>query len=162
MGVFGIKGWVKVDSYTRPPENILDYPCWQLCQGDKRREMRLVSGNVHGKGLIAQLADATGKVYDDRDQAAILIGSEITVLRDELPRPAQGVYYWADLIGLEIEHLDGRKLGQVTGLFETGAHDVLVVKDGERERLIPFVNGPIVQAVDLAAGRIRVDWDPEY
>jgi 16S rRNA processing protein RimM len=83
------------------------------------------------------------------------------VLRSQLPAPAPNEFYWADLVGLEVETLAGRRLGRVRELFETPAHDMLVVS-GERDWLIPCVLGPIVKSVDLDAGRIRVDWDPEF
>ena len=57
--------------------------------------------------------------------------------------------------------IEGRELGTVSHLFATGANDVLVVK-GERERLIPFVRDGVVREIDLAAGAIVVDWDPEF
>lgn len=160
-GVFGIKGWVKLESWTRPAENILEYADWQVGRSGSWRAMRVTQGRSHGKGFIAQLADANGTLCTDRTEAERLIGSEITVGREQLAPPAQGEYYWADLLGLEVAHLDGRVLGRVQEILETPAHDVLAVA-GERQRLIPFVAGPIVRKVDLAAGRIEVDWDPEF
>lgn len=159
VGVFGIRGWVKIESWTRPPENILEYPEWQLGRAGQWRMVRQLEGRVHGKGLVARL-ESGGDILSDRDQAARLVGSEIAVLRQQLPPPAQNEFYWIDLVGLEVENLEGRRLGRVRELFETPAHDMLVVS-GERECLIPCVLGPIVQSVDLEAGRIRVDWDPD-
>jgi 16S rRNA processing protein RimM len=161
VGVFGIKGWVKVESWTRPPENILDYPEWQLGRAGQWQGVRLLEGRTHNRGLVAQLADSAGKVWSDRDRVAALVGSEIAVQREQLPPAAPNEFYWVDLVGLEVENLEGRRLGRVRELFETPAHDMLVVS-GERDYLIPCVLGPIVQAVDLKAGRIRVDWDPPH
>jgi 16S rRNA processing protein RimM len=161
VGVFGIKGWVKVQSWTRPIENILDYPEWQVSHAGKWQCMRLTEGRVHGQGLVAQLANVEGVRITDRNQAEGLVGSEIAVGREQLPPAAPHEFYWIDLIGLEVETLEGRPLGKVRELFETPAHDMLVVK-GERERLIPCVIGPIVKDVDLSARRIRVDWDPDH
>jgi 16S rRNA processing protein RimM len=160
VGVFGIKGWVKVESWTRPIGNILGYPEWQLGRAGQWRTMQRVAGRLHGSGLVAQLADAGGSVWRDRDQAASLVGSEIAVFREQLPPPEANAFYWIDLVGLEVENLEGRRLGQVRELFETPAHDMMVVS-GERECLIPCVLGPIVKKVDLSAGRIQVDWDPD-
>ena len=97
----------------------------------------------------------------DRDQAAPLVGSKLAIRRQQLPAPPPGSFYWADLVGLKVETTDGRPLGTVQRLLETGANDVLVV--GEREQhLIPFVMGQYVIAVDLDGGRIVVDWDPDF
>jgi 16S rRNA processing protein RimM len=161
VGVYGVRGWVKIESYTRPPENLLRYREWRLRQGREQVDVRLVNGRSHGRILVAQLAMASGEVCSDRDHAARLVGAGVAVARSQFPPLKPGIYYWADLIGLQVEHLDGRQLGEVTGLMETAAHDVLVVQ-GERERLIPFVQGAIVQGVDLEQRRIRVDWDPGF
>jgi 16S rRNA processing protein RimM len=160
-GVFGVKGWVKVESFTRPVENLLNYPRWQLERRGRWQEMRVQDVRPHGKGFVAQLADEAGRAITDRDEAAKLRGAEVAVLRSDLPPAAPGEYYWTDLIGLDVLDLEGASLGRVKDLMETGANDVLVVA-GERERLIPFVKGPIVKEVDLENGRICVDWSPDY
>lgn len=152
-GLFGVKGWVKVFSYTRPREAILDYPQWWLRQHGEWQLAEVGEGKPHGKTIIVRLDDIS-----DRDAAAALIGSDVAIERDAMPAPDLGSYYWSDLEGMRVEHRDGTPLGRVTGLMETGANDVLVVA-GARERLIPFVAGQIVLDVDLAAGLIRVDWE---
>lgn len=160
VGVFGVKGWVKVESWTRPPENILDYPVWLLGRAGSWQQVKLVDGRPHNRGLVVQLADVEGQPWCDRDRVAQWIGCEIAVLRGQLPPPAQNEFYWVDLVGLEVEDKEGRSLGKVRELFETPAHDMLVVS-GERDHLIPCVFGPIVLSVDIEAGRIRVDWNPD-
>lgn len=152
VGVYGVRGWVRVQSYTSPAENVLDYAPW-LVGG---RQMQVVTGRHHGAGLAVQLAGIA-----DRDVASTLVGSEITVPRAQLPATAHGEYYWADLIGLRVVNLEGVELGRVDHLFETGANDVLVVR-GDRERLIPYVPGQVVQEIRLDDGSMRVDWDPEF
>ncbi len=156
VGVFGIKGWVKVFSHTQPRENILRYDPWWLAEGDGWRRVALAGGQRHGKGLIAQVAGVA-----DRDAAQALVGRDIAIDRAQLPALPEGEYYWSDLIGLQVYGTGGVPLGRVKELIETGAHDVLVVQ-GERERLIPWAVPQIVKAVDLAAGRIDVDWAPDY
>ena len=160
-GVFGVKGWVKVESFTRPPENILRYARWRLGMKGQWREMRVVQAKPHRNGFVAQLEDEAGDQVADRDAAAALVRAEVVVLRSELPPPGKGEYYGTDLIGLEVRHVEGQVLGRVTSLMETGANDVLVVRNG-RDRLIPFVRGPIVKEVDLQTGIIRVDWHPDF
>lgn len=156
VGVYGVRGWVKVLSSTEPPEAILDHHLWQLRRGHEWRSMLLTDGRRYGKGILARLATC-----DDRDIARNLIGADIAVYRSELPDPGPGRFYWADLEGLKVCTIGGVELGIVDHLLETGANDVMVVK-GERERLIPFVQGPVVTAVDPDQGVILVDWDPEF
>ncbi len=155
-GVFGVKGWVKIFSYTEPRDNILNYKTWLLRKGSELQSCTLVTGQAHSKGVVAKLVNT-----DDRDAAALLIGWEILIERTQLPPPAPDEYYWADLEGLEVETTQGVVLGVVDYLLETGANDVLVVK-GERERLIPFLRKQTIITVDLDHGKIVVDWDPEF
>lgn len=153
-GVYGVRGWVRVVSETDPQQNILSYRPWLVGKG--QREYEVAEGRRHGKGLIVRLVG-----LDDRDAAALLVGSEIAVRRDQLPPPRPDEFYWADLEGLAVVTLDGQDLGRVDCLFATGANDVLVVK-GERERLVPFVWDQVVREIDFDGGRMTVDWDPEF
>ena len=155
-GLFGVKGWVKIHSHTAPREGILGYRTWYLKWPEGWRPCKLASGHPQGKGVVARLSG-----FDDRDQAATLVGLEIAVRREQLPKLAPGEYYWSDLEGLRVENLEGVDLGVVSHLFETGANDVLVVK-GDRERLIPYTRGEAIQRVELESGRIVVDWDPDF
>ena len=110
----------------------------------------------HGDGVIAKLAG-----IDDRDASEALGSCYFGAPREALPPPAQGEHYWADLIGLSVVNMQDRPLGRVKSLIETGANQVLVVADGEQERLLPYVE-PVVKAVDVSGGRIRVDWDSDW
>lgn len=155
-GVYGVQGWVKVHSYTDPADSIGHYNPWLVRIGDEWRETGVRDARRHGKAVIAQLEG-----YEDRDAARALVGAEIAVRRDQLAEIPEGEYYWADLVGLKVVTVSGTELGVVDHLIETGANDVLVVV-GERERLIPFVRGEVIAAVDLERGEMRVDWDPEF
>jgi 16S rRNA processing protein RimM len=155
-GVYGIRGWVKLYSHTRPAENLLDFEDVELRLGDEWKPMRLSDGQVHGNGLIGRFEG-----IDDRDAAAALLGADVAVDREDLPEPGKEEYYWADLVGLEVVTAGGVSLGRVASLMETGANDVMIV-EGDRERLVPFTPGRHVQEVDLDGGRIVVDWDPEF
>jgi 16S rRNA processing protein RimM len=155
-GVYGIRGWVKLYSHTRPAENLLDFEDVELRLGDEWKPMRLAEGRVHGNGLIGRFDGV-----DDRDGAAALLGADVAVDREDLPEPGEDEYYWADLVGLEVVTTEGVSLGRVASLMETGANDVMIV-EGDRERLVPFTPGRHVQEVDLDGGRIVVDWDPEF
>jgi len=157
VGLFGVNGWVKLESYTEPRARILKYRPWLLKAAGRETEIAEVKGRVHGKGLVAALPDV-----GDRDAAMAWVGAEIWVRRSALPKPKRGEYYWADLEGLDVVTIDGVALGAVSYLFATGANDVLVVRDGERERMIPFVLEQFVRNVDLGSRRIVVDWDPDF
>ncbi len=152
--VHGIKGWVKVHSWTRPMEAILDYQPWLL--GEDKRSVKIVDGRKQGKGMAALLPG-----YDNREQAVALVGQQIFVNRDQMPATASDEYYWSDLEGLEVHTTGGKLLGRVERLMETGANDVLVIR-GQREHLVPFIQGQYVTRVDLEGGVIEVDWDPEF
>lgn len=155
-GAYGIRGWVKVWSYTDPQTNLLDYQPWRLQLGNKTRQVKVLNGRPQGKGLVAQLAGVDG-----RDQAAELNGWEIVINRNQLPEPADDEIYWQDLIGLTVTTIDAVELGKVAEVFATGANDVLVV-NGDKARLIPFVIDHVVKTIDLDAGTLSVDWDPEF
>jgi len=157
VGLHGVDGWVKLESYTQPRTRIFSYKPWLVTIAGGEREIEAVQGREQGKGLIGKLPDC-----NDRDAAARLVGATIQVRRSALPKPKRGEVYWADLEGLDVVTTEGVAIGQVSHLFATGANDVLVVRDGERERLIPYVSGQFVREVDLKVGRITVDWDPEF
>ena len=158
VGLYGVQGWLKIESWAEPRMRIFDYQPWLLgAAPGGETKVSGVKGRTQGKGIVAQLPDVV-----DREQAAALIGTDIYVTREQLPAPAEGEYYWVDLEGLEVVTTEGVALGRVTHLFATGANDVVVARDGERERLIPFIQGSYVRSVDLSAGRMVVDWDPEF
>lgn len=156
-GVFGIKGWVKVFSLTDPRENILNYSPWILKKDGEVKEVKLLSGKRQGKSVVACIEGVS-----DRDAAASYSGWEILINKSQLPEAEEGEYYWADLVGLSVETESGIGLGKVDYLIETGANDVLVVKDTEQERLIPFLQGSTIKKIDLEGKLIIVDWDPDF
>lgn len=153
-GLYGVRGWMKIHSYTDPREGILAYPDWLVESGNAWQSMAVAEGKPHGKTIIARLEG-----IDDRDTAAVYVQAAIGVERAQLPETAEGEYYWADLEGLAVRNKDGTVLGTVAHLLETGANDVLVVREADREVLVPFVLDEVVRAVDLARGVIDVDWD---
>ncbi len=155
-GLYGVRGWVKLFSYTDPMANLLEFRLLQLGNGDVWRPAVLAEGRVQGKTLVGRFEGVT-----DRDQAAGLVGAEIAVRRDQLPATASDEVYWADLIGLEVVNVHGESLGTVDRLLATGANDVLVLR-GDTERLIPFVRGAVVKKIDQDAGRITVDWERDF
>lgn len=155
-GLYGLRGWLKVFSYTEPRSRIIDYNPLFMNIAGRWRAADVEDGRAHSKGVIIKLVG-----YDDRDAAASLIGCDIAVRRDQLPEPEPGEYYWADLEGLRVVTVNGVELGTVHHLLKTGANDVMVITD-ERERLIPFVRDEVIVDIDLEQGVMRVDWDPEF
>ncbi len=157
VGVFGVKGWVKLQSHTEPRRALFDYLPWTLRQREVERDIAEIEGREQGRGLVAHLPG-----IDTRELAETLIGTEIWVERDALPKPRKGEYYWVDLENLAVQTVAGLSLGRVSHVFATGANDVLAVRDGERERLVPFLTDDVIKRVDLDAGLIVVDWDPDF
>ena len=155
-GPYGVNGWVRVISYTEPPEELLGYSPWYLQRSGDWQATRVQEARTHGKGLVVRFPDCR-----DRDHAQEMAGSDIGIYRSQLPETGEDQYYWCDLLGLQVITLDDTPLGVVDHLIETGSNDVLVVR-GDRERLVPFIPGQVVDAVDLVAGEIRVDWDPDF
>ena len=154
-GLFGVQGWVKVFSHARPREAIIGYSPWLVKIGGDWREIAVEEGRAQGKGVVARLAG-----YADRDQASVLVGADIAVRLAQLPPLKKGEYYWAQLVGLEVVNLAGEKFGKLSHLFDSGANDVMVVRDG-RERWLP-ATAQVIREVDLEAGLIRVDWDADF
>ncbi len=162
-GVHGIKGWVKVFSYTSPRIKITEYSQLYM-KGSKDQSWvsrKLIEGKEQGKNIIARI---DGVNY--RDEAEALIGTEIAIHKDQLEVLAENEYFWRDLIGLSVETINGEKLGRIDWLFNTGSNDVIVIKDTEsteeKEHLLPFVFDDVIKSVDIEKSLMVVDWDPEF
>lgn len=155
VGAHGVRGAVKLESFTEPRLAIFGYKPW-LLEGEPERfeEIAGADGHAQGKGIVATLPGVA-----DRDAAAAWIGARIWVPREALPKLDLGAFYQTDLEGLQVVNEAGEDLGRVSHVFDNGAHDVLMARDeAGRERLIPYVVGVYVKSVDLDAGRIVVDW----
>ena len=162
---FGIKGWLKVQSFTDPQENLLNYRHCHVCLRGQWREVEIDAGQVHGTGLVVHVVGV-----DDRTTAEQWLKSDIGIDAKRLPELDTGEFYWHQLMGLRVyTAVEGQDvfLGCVDHLLETGANDVLVVRAVEgsidkRERLIPAIMDRFITNVDLAQGQMHVDWDPEF
>jgi len=153
----GIRGWVKIQPYTEYLDSLLDYGVWWIGQEHGPwRKVEVQHCEVHNKTLAAQLPDCP-----DRNAAEKLKGLLIAVPRSSMPEQAKDEYYWTDLIGMEVVNESDERLGTVVNLLETGANQVLSVKDDNGEILIPFVATAIKQ-VDVRNKTIRVDWQADY
>jgi 16S rRNA processing protein RimM len=161
--VYGIKGWLKIHSFTEEPEAIFDYTPWSLKLGGKEQSIEITDWRKHNNGLIAKFAN-----IEDRDEAQTFVGSEIFVDESLLPDLPEGEFYWRDLIGMSVVTDKGYDLGQVSDVMETGANDVLVVKAnrndgfGKKERLIPYILDQVIISVSMENKQICVDWDPGF
>lgn len=153
-GIHGVKGWVKIHSQTEPRESIFEYQPWLL--GESHEEIRIRQGKKHGNKLIALLENT-----NDREKAQSLVNAPIAVYRDQFPELSGNEFYWTDLLGLSVQLEDGKELGTIEQMLATGANDVMVVR-GDRERLIPFVQGQYVKKIDLDEAIVVVEWDPDF
>lgn len=160
---YGIRGWLRVFSFTEEPDSLFDYKPWYIQRAGKWQEVEVESFKPHNQDTIVKL-----KGIDDRDDANLLTNFEIYVNAQDLPDLDEGDFYWKDLIGCKVVTINGYDLGQISDLMETGSNDVLVVKAnlkdafGAKERLIPFVEEQFIKQVDLSAKQITVDWDPAF
>lgn len=156
-GLFGVKGWVKVFSYTRPRTQILDYKRWYLGEHSDR-SIQLENGRSHKEGVVAKLQG-----IDDRDVAVTLLQHKIWIDEGELPALVANEYYWYQLIGLQVVDTSNQHLGEIIQLFETGANDVMVVQsDDGTEHLVPYLMERVIKGVDLVNNKMIVDWDTDY
>jgi 16S rRNA processing protein RimM len=155
IDAYGIKGWVKVRSFTETPKNFTQYINQFISANQKDWETITIKDmKVQGENVLIDLG------YLDRNEAIKRKGSFLAISRDQLPTLNKDEFYWEDLIGLNVIDQQNVKLGIVTRLIETGANDVLIVK-GERERLIPYIPQVILE-VNLQENYIKVEWDKDF
>jgi len=161
----GLAGWVKVGSYTDPPENILNYRTWQLSSetGSNRtwRAMKWAQHRWSGSELQVQMEGVT-----ERNGAELLRNMDVGVLRRELPPSATGEYYWDDLLGLTALNLQGETLGQVDHYIDSPAHPYMVLRGTDQsgkavDHFVPMVKGT-VQKVDFNLRTVLLDWTLEW
>jgi 16S rRNA processing protein RimM len=158
---FGVKGWVKIHPFGDDPLSWSKMPQWWLAdQPDAPPEawqgIKLAAFREHGTGLVASFEGVA-----DRNAAEALQGRYIAAPREALPEPDADEFYWGDLVGLGVVNQAGEALGTVEAMMSTGAHDVLQIRDGDAERLIPFVAAYVLD-VDLTNRTIRVDWQKDW
>jgi len=163
---YGVFGWLKVLPDTEAIDGLFDYDTWWLGKDDNWREMVVETAKIHNDVIVVKLEG-----IDDRDAAFACKGKQIAVPRAQLPEPEENEFYWSDLIGLQVKNLQGVDFGVIEDVFETGANDVLVVKnttvkdaaakETQQERLLPFI-ASVVLKVDLEAKTMLVDWDEDF
>jgi 16S rRNA processing protein RimM len=151
---FGVQGWQHIQSFTQPPENILDYPKWYVRQKEQWMLMEVKACRCHGKGFVAQLQG-----IEDRDMAALWVNADIAIERDQFAPLSPDEFYWADLEGLSVQTKQGERIGDIQYLYENAGTDIMVVKHQEKEQHIPFRMHDTVVKVDLANRQVIIDWD---
>ena len=155
-GVRGLKGEVRIKSFTAVPDDIAAYGPVSTEDGERTYRIN-VTARV--KGLIIARLDG----IDDRDAAEALKGTRLYVPKSVLPKPGDGDYYHADLIGLKAETEDGDALGTVKAVHNFGAGDIIEIAaapgggpgEGKEDLMVPFT-AELVPEVDLIEGRIVV------
>lgn len=169
-GVLGVKGWLKIRSYTQPERNILSYSPWWLKTPEGLKEVVVTDHKVRPQGLAVHFEGV-----DDREVAALFGRQQILVSANLLPELEDDEYYLHQFLGLRVisvfddlgDTAAEKLLGVVSDVMETGANDVLMVescKDSidDQSRLIPYVLGQYIVSISLDKGEIRVNWDPEF
>lgn len=153
---FGVKGWLKLQSGTRPAANILDYQPWQLYRQGGWQQVDIEACKVQNQQIVIKIAGV-----NDRDAAMLYTHADVGAPASQLPGLPVGEYYWRDLVGLTVIDNNEQVLGTVSQLMETGSNDVLIVK-GEEDIAIPFIQGEVILNIDLDKKIISVAWDQDY
>lgn len=161
-GAYGLVGGVRVRPFSDDADALLHVTTWWL---DKPglRDVSVKRAKLHGGDVVAQLSGVA-----DRDEAEALKGTAVLVSRSQFPQlDEENEFYWADLIGLEVENLQGESLGTVHDMMSNGPQSILritsqaVDTEAAQERLIPFVDQFVIK-VDKDAKKIVVDWGLDY
>jgi 16S rRNA processing protein RimM len=156
---YGVKGWMHVRSFTMPETNLENFSTWQIYLKDvtKSKSVKVEQFKIHNDHFVAKLMD-----IENRDTAATFTNWNIAIKRELLPELAVGEYYLTDLLGMVVYNKDGNILGKVTDFLSTGANDILIIRDGDKEYLIPCVFGIYILEVCLNKKEIKVAWDTEF
>ena len=154
-GFFGVQGWVKIFSYTKPRKNILEYHPWYFVDNGTYKVIEITMGREQSKTIVAH-----AKGIDNRDQAGQLIGKDLYIDKDQLPELSDDEHYWHELNEFRVINKNGVDLGVVNYLVDTGSNNVLVTK-GEKEHWIPYIE-PYLVSVDKQNRVITVDWDENF
>jgi len=157
---YGVKGWAKINSYTEPVSNIIDYRPWHLEAPNKSSSppvlIEISDIRVHGQQILALFANCTTP-----ESACLYTNYKIYIDREKLFPLADREYYWTDLEGLKVYTCENIYLGIISAIFATGANDVLVIMDKKRH-LIPFLLDQTIKSIDLENKTMIVDWDAEF
>ncbi len=149
----GIRGQVRLHSYSGNLDNLRSAEnVFLRLPGGSLTEISIRQVNSHGGKVLLSLAG-----YDSIEASNPLISSELLLYKDKLPEPEADEFYWHELIGMTVVTDDGKKLGRLSEIMETGANDVYVVQneDSKREYLIPAI-ASVISKIDLAEGCMTI------
>ncbi|CEG58085.1 ribosome maturation factor RimM [Legionella fallonii] len=152
----GVKGFITVQSFTEPRDNILRYTDWHVLLNNTWQLIKILSVEVHNKAIIATIEG-----YPEREMVASLTNVEIAIKKEQLAALEPGEYYWHQLIGMKVVNPKGESFGVVTEIMPTGANDVLVVQ-GEKRHLIPYLPEQFIIEINESQQVITVDWDVDF
>jgi len=163
---FGVRGWIKVVSFTHPLENILQYQPWLISESPtdissaKKTQWHpviLEANKMHSDQPIVKIKDC-----NTPEAVSLYTNFNIAIPRERLPTAQEGEYYWTDLEGLKVIDKTGKMLGYLESHFSTPANDVMIVtnKDKKTEHFIPYLE-EVVIVVDLKQKTITVNWDTD-
>jgi 16S rRNA processing protein RimM len=147
---WGLKGAVKIQSYAESPESFLRIA--EVCvQGERGTvHLALESAKKHKRAVLLKF-----RGRDRIEDVEELVGCTLYMDEKHLPRLEDGEYYWHQLIGMEVRTDAGTAVGTLEEILDTGSHDVYVVRQGERETLIPAVRD-VIQRVDVAGRQMII------
>lgn len=153
---YGVKGWIKVVSYTDPITNLIDYaPHWQVIHNNKTLSLDIEDAKLHGKFVIVKI-----KGYNAPETVRTFTNDLIKIAREDLPTLKDDEHYLADMIGLNVVSTSGVNFGKISEIQETGANDVIVV-EGEKRTLIPYLDH-VVLKINVDKQEMLVDWEDDY
>lgn len=158
-GIFGIKGWVKVFTYTDQKANICRYKPWHIYQKPTQSytPIEIITCKPQGKTIVAQIKDIT-----TCELANAWLGTKLYITQSQLPKATKDEYYWDELIGMQVINTAGLELGVVKGLLNSGANDILSVKNTQKiEHLIPYHKDYVIK-IDTNTKIIIVNWQQDY
>lgn len=176
---FGVHGWIKVNSFTQQPTDIVEFTPWFI-SFDKTtwKEMIIAAWEMKGENIIVQLPGITTP-----ETAQSYTNQYIAINREQLPKLKSNEIYWEELIGVSVTNTSGVEFGKIIQMLATGSNDVLIVREEEsgendtskkdkeekgaksrltaRERYIPYLK-TVVKKVDLNNKKMLVDWDENF
>jgi len=168
-GAYGVAGWVRIRPFSEDADALLTVKTWWIDK-PSLRAVEVKQCKLHGGDVVAQLVGV-----NDRNMSEALKGAAVSIPSSQFPTLSDDEFYWTELIGLDVENLQGEQLGTVTDMMSNGPQSILRIQPalvpapaGEvdpevaaQERLIPFVEAFIIK-VDKAAKKITVDWGLDY
>ena len=156
-GFYGLKGWLKIYSFSNPRKNILAYDNWILQSENYIKQVKIKKGKEHGKGIIVSIVG-----YEDRNAVEELLKAKIFIKTSQLPALQENEFYWKDLIGFNVINQQNQTLGNVHGVIDNKVHDIMEIKNKEQKSfLIPWVKQHFIINVDKKEKTILVDWEIE-